>query len=57
MLITAKRKILQKGGFLGLLLGPVISLLAPVVKPLAKRLLGGNGKRQWVDPISITSIN
>jgi hypothetical protein len=32
--LTKKRKILQKGGFIGGLLAPVLSLLAPVVGSL-----------------------
>lgn len=37
--LGTRRNILQKGGFLGALLGPVVKFLMPVVKPLVSSLL------------------
>jgi len=39
--LTKKRQILQKGGFIGALLGPAVGLLAPMVlEPLVSGLMG-----------------
>jgi hypothetical protein len=39
--LAKKRQILQKGGFIGALLGPAVGLLAPMVlEPLVSGLMG-----------------
>ena len=37
--VWKRREILQKGGFLSALLGPVVRFLMPVVKPVVKSLI------------------
>ena len=39
--VWKRREILQKGGFLSALLGPVVRFLMPVVKPVVKSLIPG----------------
>lgn len=38
--LTTKRQILQKGGFIGAILGPALSLLAPAVGSLVSAITG-----------------